>query len=309
VADFSRQFLPGLRRSPIRRPGSALTWTIAILLGLLVLAVLLSPALAGYRPTATSPVRLAAPSLHHLFGTDQLGRDVFSRTLYGGRTSIASAALAVVGATAAGLLLGLIAGYSPRAISATIMRAMDILLGFPALLLALLVLTVAGAGLLPEAFAISISFVPIFTRVVYTSSLSIREEGYVTAARVAGVGPWTIVGRHIAPAVRAEVLVIMTSAFGWAILLDSTLSFLGLGQQPPEPDWGADLSNGQSYLADGWWISVAPGAAITLAVLLVNLLGDQLSVRTRPGRAGSPGSRVGAGELVGAVPSQAAVAP
>lgn len=267
--------------SHIRLPRTPLaSLVIAVLLGILVLAVVCAPLLSGYGPTTTSDARLVGPSMGHLFGTDQLGRDVFSRTLYGGRSSLFSAVIAVLMATGAGLLLGLVAGYAPRGVSGLIMRAMDIILGFPALLLALLVLATVGIGVFPEAVAVSISFVPIFTRVVYSSSLSARAEGYVTAARVAGVTPLVIVGRHIFPAVRTELLVIMTSAFGWSILLDSTLSFLGLGAQPPNPDWGADLSNGQSYLADAWWISVAPGAAITLAVLLVNLLGDQLATRT-----------------------------
>jgi peptide/nickel transport system permease protein len=162
-------------------------------------------------------------------------------------------------------------------VSGLIMRVMDIVLGFPALLLALLVLATAGGGMLPEAIAISISFVPVFTRVVYLSSLSIKQEGYVTAARVSGLRAGAIMRKHILPGVRAEVVVIMTSAFGWAILLASTLSFLGLGAQPPTPDWGADLNAGQSYLVSGWWISVAPGLAITISILLVNLLGDQLA--------------------------------
>jgi len=264
-------------RPPRRR---AAIWVVAGLFAVLVLAVVAAPVLAGYHPTATSDAKLLGPSASHLFGTDELGRDVFSRTVFGGRSSLLSAAIAVLMATVVGMLLGLVAGYAPRVISGVIMRLMDIILGFPALLLALLVLATVGPGLFPEAIAISISFVPILTRIVYSSSLSAREEGYVIAARVSGVPAWTIVRRHIAPALRTEVLVIMTSAFGWAILLDSTLSYLGLGQQPPTPDWGADLSSGQSYLIDGWWISVAPGAAITVAVLLVNLLGDQLATRT-----------------------------
>jgi ABC-type dipeptide/oligopeptide/nickel transport system permease subunit len=253
------------------------TRVIAGLLALIVLAVLLAPVIAPYSPTATSSANLLAPSAHHLLGTDQLGRDVFSRTLWGGRTSLLSALLAVAMATVVGTGLGLFAGYAPPAASGLVMRVMDVILGFPALLLALLVLAITGGGTLPEAVAISISFVPVFTRVVYLSTLSLREEGYVTAARVAGVRSRTIMRRHILPGVRSEVVVIATSAFGWAILLGATLSFLGLGVHPPTPDWGADLSSGQSYLVDGWWISVAPGVAITLTVLLVNLLGDQLA--------------------------------
>ena len=253
------------------------TWVIIGLLLLIVGGTVLAPWISPHSPTAVSSVLLAGPSGQHWFGTDNLGRDVFSRTLWGGRVSLVSAALAVIMATVVGTALGLLAGYSHRLVSALIMRVMDIVLGFPALLLALLVLATAGGGMLPEAIAISISFVPVFTRVVYLSSLSIKQEGYVTAARVAGLRAGTIMRKHILPGVRSEVIVIMTSAFGWAILLASTLSFLGLGVQPPTPDWGADLNAGQSYLVDGWWISVAPGAAITLSILLVNLLGDHLA--------------------------------
>jgi ABC-type dipeptide/oligopeptide/nickel transport system permease subunit len=282
---------PRLRRPTGRRamitPG---TWVIIALLMVIALTALLAPLISPYSPTATSSATLASPSAQHWFGTDNLGRDVFSRTLWGGRETLLSAALAVLMATVVGTALGLIAGYSHRLVSSVIMRVMDIVLGFPALLLALLVLATAGGGMLPEAIAISISFVPVFTRVVYLSSLSIKQEGYVTAARVSGLRPSAIMRQHILPGVRAEVIVIMTSAFGWAILLASTLSFLGLGVQPPTPDWGADLNAGQSYLVNGWWISVAPGAAITLTILLVNLLGDHLAGGTgrrslRPGGA------------------------
>jgi peptide/nickel transport system permease protein len=270
--------VPRLRRPAGQRatltPG---TWVIIGLLLVIALTAVLAPWISPYSPTATSPALLVGPSAQHWFGTDQLGRDIFSRTLWGGRVTLLSAALAVLMGTVAGTALGLIAGYSHRLVSSTIMRVMDILLGFPALLLALLVLATAGGGMLPEAIAISISFIPVFTRVVYLSSLSIKQEGYVTAARVSGLRAGTIMRKHILPGVWPEVVVIMTSAFGWAILLASTLSFLGLGVQPPTPDWGADLNAGQSYLVGGWWISVAPGAAITLSILLVNLLGDHLA--------------------------------
>jgi ABC-type dipeptide/oligopeptide/nickel transport system permease subunit len=264
------------------------TWVIIGLLLVIVLSAVFAPLIAPYSPTAVSQAHLVGPSARHWFGTDELGRDVFSRTLWGGRVTLASAALAVLMASVAGTALGLVAGYSHWLVSSLIMRLMDIILGFPALLLALLVLVTAGGGMLPEAIAISISFVPVFTRIVYLSSLSIKQEGYVTAARIAALRAGAIMRKHILPGVRAEVIVIMTSAFGWAILLASTLSFLGLGAQPPTPDWGADLNSGQSYLVNAWWISVAPGAAITVSILLVNLLGDQLAGgavrRVRAGR-------------------------
>jgi peptide/nickel transport system permease protein len=269
---------PRLRRASGRRMRLTTgTWVITGLLLVIGAVTALAPWISPYSPTAVSSAHLIGPSWQHWLGTDELGRDVFSRTLWGGRVSLVSAALAVIMATVVGTALGLLAGYSHRLVSGLIMRVMDIVLGFPALLLALLVLATAGGGMLPEAIAISISFVPVFTRVVYLSSLSIKQEGYVTAARVSGLRAGTIMRKHILPGVRAEVLVIMSSAFGWAILLASTLSFLGLGAQPPTPDWGADLNAGQSYLVDGWWISVAPGLAITVSILLVNLLGDQLA--------------------------------
>jgi peptide/nickel transport system permease protein len=282
---------PRLRRPSGRRraPLTVGAWVIIALLLIIVAGTVLAPWISPYSPTAVSSAHLVGPSGQHWFGTDQLGRDVFSRTLWGGRVSLLSAALAVLMATVAGTVLGLLAGYSHRLVSALIMRVMDIVLGFPALLLALLVLATAGGGMLPEAIAISISFVPVFTRVVYLSSLSIKQEGYVTAARVSGLRAGAIMRKHILPGVRPEVVVIMTSAFGWAILLASTLSFLGLGAQPPTPDWGADLNAGQSYLVDGWWISLAPGLAITICILLVNLVGDHLTGGTRRVAAGRDG--------------------
>jgi ABC-type dipeptide/oligopeptide/nickel transport system permease subunit len=273
---------PRLRRATGQRVHFTVgTWVIIGLLLIIALTAVLAPWISPYSPTATSATQLAGPSAQHWFGTDQLGRDTFSRTLWGGRSSLLLAVLSVFIGTTVGTSLGLIAGYSHRLVSSTIMRVIDILLGFPALLLALLILAAVGNGTLPEAIAISIAFIPIFTRVVYLSSLSIKQEGYVSAARVAGLRAGTIMRKHILPGVWSEIAVMITSAFGWAILLASTLSFLGLGVQPPTPDWGADLSAAQSYLVDGWWTSVAPGAAITLTILLVNLLGDQLANGTR----------------------------
>lgn len=266
-----------------RKPRTSTTTVVVVLLALVVLATVIAPLLTSYGPTQTTSDILIGPSAGHPFGTDHLGRDVFSRTLYGGRSTLLSASIAVLLATAAGVSLGLIAGYGPKTISTVIMRAMDIVLGFPALLLALLILATVGSGLLPKAIAVAIGFLPIFTRVVYTSTISAKEEGFVTAARVIGVPAFTIVRRHVAPAVSTEVLVIMTSAFGWSILLDSALSFLGLGVEPPNPDWGVDLNGAQGYLANGWWVSVAPGLAITVTVLLINVLGDLLSTRSKDG--------------------------
>lgn len=274
--EITEAVTPSGRRIRQQRRG-VYFWVLLSLLAVIGLLSVLAPVFSPYSPTKPSSDLLLPPSSAHWFGTDQLGFDVFSRTLWGGRSALLSASLAVGMATVAGAALGLAAGYGTRLLSMLIMRAMDILLGFPALLLALLLVATAGASLLSLSVAISIAFVPIFTRIVYSSSLSIRAEGYVMSARVSGTPTVVIMIRHILPGVRSELVVVMTSSFGWALLLSSTLSFLGLGVKPPAPDWGSDLSTGQSYLIDAWWMSVAPGVAITVCVLLVNLLGDQLS--------------------------------
>jgi ABC-type dipeptide/oligopeptide/nickel transport system permease subunit len=222
---------------------------------------------------------LAAPSAAHLLGTDELGRDVLSRTLWGGRGPFVTAVASVILAAVVGVPLGMIAGYHRSILSSTIMRLVDMMLAFPALILAFLVVAIFGPGEAQVAVAVALSFVPVFVRITYISTLSIRHQDYILVSRVLGLRTWRVFFKHVLPNIWPEVLVVATSAFGWALLFDATLSFLGLGVQPPTPDWGADLSSGREVISIAWWTSVAPGVALTISILLGNLIGDELARR------------------------------
>jgi peptide/nickel transport system permease protein len=249
----------------------------AIVLVVMVLSALFAPMLAPYDPIAqdTTAIR-AAPSAQHLFGTDNFGRDVFSRVLYGGRMSLPVGFVAVGITAVAGVALGLIAGYYGRAIDSVIMRWVDIMLAFPGILLAMALVAILGPSLLNLMLAVGIAAIPEYTRVVRGTVLSAREAEYVVAARVTGARDRSIVLRHILPNVLPPVIVLATLGIAGAIILGSTLSFLGLGIQPPTPEWGNMLADGRSMLRHQWWVSLFPGLAIMLTVLAINLLGDGL---------------------------------
>jgi len=242
----------------------------------IVLAVL-APAISPYDPVHTTSDTLAAPSFRHPFGTDQFGRDVLSRVIWGARIILLAPVVGIAISTVAGVPLGLLAGYSTRWISAVIMRAMDVMLAFPGLLLVLIVVTIIGSGLVNVMIAIGISFIPVFARVVYGSTLAARGQDYVLAAKAVGCSPLRIMTFHILPNVTTQIIVIASSAIGWAILTATTLNFLGFGVKLPTPDWGADLSAGKDWLSLGWWIATFPGLAITAMILASNYLGDQVA--------------------------------
>jgi len=261
-----------LRRAAafLQRPGTL----VGFILLALILASILAPVIAPNDPEDLVATKLMAPSAAHLMGTDQLGRDVLSRVLYGGRYTLLSAAVAVLIAAGAGIPLGLIAGYVRAWPSALIMRVMDVLLAFPGLLLALVIVTIAGQGLSSVTVAIGIAFIPIFVRLVYGAVLSARGADYVLAARLIGCSPGRIVVRHILPNISGQIIVVVSSAFGWAILTGTILNFLGFGVQPPTPEWGADLAASKDWLAQGWWACTFPGLAIAIAILAANYFGD-----------------------------------
>jgi len=165
-----------------------------------------------------------------------------------------------------------------------VMRVMDILLAFPGLLLALVIVTVLGPGVTTVVVAVAISYIPIFARVAYGPTKSVRAQDYISAAKVVGCRPVRIVGRHVLPVLSSELIVVISSAIGWTTLLAATLDFLGFGIRPPSPDWGADLSAGVQYLGQAWWISAAPGIAITVTILIANFMGDFLASLTDPAR-------------------------
>jgi peptide/nickel transport system permease protein len=244
-------------------------------LGLLVLAAVLAPWLAPYPPLQMAAHEaLQPPSARHWFGTDQFGRDVFSRVLHGARLSLPLGAIPVAIGLSGGTLLGLVAGYAGGMARRLIMRLVDVMLGFPIFLLALFIVAMLGPSLANAMLAVGVASMPTYARVVYGSVLSVRERDYVLAARALGAGPALILLRHILPNVLAPTIVVAATGLAYAILTGAALSFLGLGAQPPTPEWGAMMYEGRDYLRAHWWISTMPGLAIMLAVLAVNVLGD-----------------------------------
>jgi peptide/nickel transport system permease protein len=239
--------------------------------------VLAAPLLTRHDPIETNTKeRLQGPSLEHPFGTDDLGRDLWSRVLYGGRLSLRAGFIAVGIALVGGSLIGLIAGYYGRWIDMALMRFMDILMAMPGILLTMIFIFSLGPTLTNAMIAIGLASIPEYARIVRGSVLSAREQPYVEAAIVVGVPPWRIMGRHILPNVVYPVLVVATIGLGGAILSLAGLSFLGLGAQPPTPEWGVIVSDGRARLRDAWWITTFPGLAIALSVLAINLVGDGL---------------------------------
>jgi peptide/nickel transport system permease protein len=243
-------------------------------LAFVVVLSVLAPLISPYDPIGITSDTLKGPSSAHWFGTDEFGRDVLSRVLWGSRLTLITAVGGVALAAAVGVPLGLIAGYASNWSSGLVMRVMDVLLAFPGFLLALVIVTVLGQGLVSVGIAIGVSFIPVFARVVYGSTLAAKASEYVVAAKVIGCRQSRIVSRHILPNVVSGIVVIATSAIGWAILLAAALNFLGFGVQLPTAEWGADLSHGKDWLGPAWWISTFPGIAITITIFASNYLGD-----------------------------------
>ncbi|MFC4354748.1 ABC transporter permease [Chryseomicrobium palamuruense] len=239
-------------------------------------AALLAPVLAPF-PIDEMKMenRFLPPSLDHLLGTDEFGRDILSRMMHGGRISLMMGLVAVSIAGITGVVLGVISGYYRR-IDIYIMQMMDILLAFPSLLLAIAIIAVLGVGLTNAMIAVAISVIPSYVRVVRGAVLSIREKEYIEAVQALGVSDFKIIVKHIFPNVLSPVIVLSTLQFGTSILAAAALSFLGLGAQPPTPEWGAMAYVGKSFLLQAWWMSLFPGLAIMLVVLGFNLLGDGL---------------------------------
>jgi peptide/nickel transport system permease protein len=248
-----------------------------VLLAIILLATLLAPQIAPYDPIEQDYGRvLQSPDGSHLLGTDQFGRDVFSRVLYGGRQSLQVAVIAILIAGGIGTFLGLVSGFFGGFVDNLIQRLIDMQLAFPGILFAMAVVAVLGPGLRNAMIAVGISLIPSFARMVRGSVLSVRENMYVEAARVTGANEARIIVAHILPNILASVMVLATVAIAWAILIGASLSFLGLGAQPPVPEWGLDLALSRDYLREAWWMSTFPGLAIMLTVVSVNLLGEGL---------------------------------
>ena len=247
------------------------------ILTLLVIAAIGAPVLAPYNPIKITDDALFSPGFPYLLGTDQYGRDIFSRILHGARISLIIGLISVGIAAAFGVLIGLIAGYYGKWVDATLMWVVNVMLAVPGILLALAIITIRGEPSLANLMiAVGISGIPTYARLVRGSVLAAKENLYVEAARASGAPTWMILLRHLLPNVIAPVIVAATLGTGTAILAAASLSFLGLGSKPPSPEWGRMLSEGRGYLRDQWWISTGPGLAIMLTVLAMNLLGDGL---------------------------------
>ncbi len=252
------------------------------LVGLGIVAVLALVAAFQNAVAPVSPIKiditaaLRAPNGAHWMGTDQYGRDIYSRVIHGAGISLSIGMISVGIAASAGTAVGLVAGYYGGIVDGILMRIIDVMLAFPGVLLALGIVGVLGPSLRNLMIAVGIAAIPFYSRLVRSSVLVAKEQLYVEAARVVGVPIPVILVRHILPNVVAPIIVAGTLGMGGAILSAAALSFIGLGSQPPTPEWGRMLSEGRDYLRDAWWIATFPGLAIMLTVLGVNMLGDGL---------------------------------
>ena len=244
---------------------------------LLVICALFAPWIAPYGPTDLRVGEpLSAPSAQHLFGTDDLGRDMFSRVVYGSRLTLQVGALSVVIATTIGVLIGMLAGFYGGWVDTWLMRFTDVMLAFPGLLLALAIVAILGPGLNNAMIAVGVGSFPGYARVVRSSVLAIRSSEYVTASQVLGADDRQIMRRAILPNVLAPIIVLASLEFPAAVLSAAALSFLGLGAQPPDPEWGALLTDGRNFIRSAPWLINIPGIAIFAVVLAFNLLGNTL---------------------------------
>ena len=253
------------------------------MVGLLIVAALILIAifanfLAPYSPYQGDllTTRLLPPSGAHWFGTDDQGRDILSRVIHGSRITLFVVVLVAILAAPIGLLVGTVAGYAGGWVDAALMRVTDIFLAFPRLILALAFVAALGPGIENAVIAIAITSWPPYARMARAETLTIRQTDYIAAVQLLGASPWRIVFRHIMPLCVSSVIVRVTLDMAGIILTAAGLGFLGLGAQPPMPEWGALIANGRQYVLDQWWVAAAPGAAIFIVSLAFNLLGDGL---------------------------------
>ena len=241
-----------------------------------ILVAVFAPLIAPYNPASQDADRLLGPSRAYLFGTDELGRDTFSRIVYGARVSLQVGFIAVGVSLLLGGLLGIIGGYAGGMVDAVIMRLVDILFAFPGLILAIVIAGLLGPSSRNAMIAIGIIYTPAFARVIRSSVLTVQNEPYIEAARVAGSASPRLIWHHVLPNIVAPLIVLVTVYLSSAILAEAGLSFLGLGTQPPEPSWGGMLNAARLYMEINPWMAIAPGFAIMLVVMGLNFLGDGL---------------------------------
>ncbi|HLZ67418.1 MAG TPA: ABC transporter permease [Aliidongia sp.] len=250
--------------------------TGAVILAIVLLATLAADLIAPYSPLKNDfHYRLGAPNGAHLMGTDNFGRDVLSRVLYGGRTSLEIGLMVVLASTFCGTLIGVSAGYFAR-LDNPVMRLMDALMAFPGVLLAIALASVLGPSVVDVVIALTVTYAPRTARIVRAAVLVVRRMEYIDAARVAGAGHLRIILRHVLPNSLGPLIVQMTFIFAVSILAEAVLSFIGVGPPPPTPSWGNIIADGRSYIPTAPWISLFPGLIIAVTVLGVNLMGDGL---------------------------------
>ena len=278
---------PPARRAPAKRLRLGLWAPIAVVV-LFVLVALLAPLIAPYDPNAQNLFgRMKTPGttsrvFHYLLGSDELGRDLFTRLMYGARVSLAVAFASTILSGTVGVLLGMLAGYLRGWVEMLVMRVVDVFLSVPAILLAIITVAVLGPGLVNVIVVLALTRWPRYARVAYGQTLGIANAPYVRLATLMGAGPLRILFRHILPNIIGAVTVVATLEFGLMVLFEAGLSFLGMGVQPPTASWGAMLSTGRNYLATAWWIATFPGLCLFLLVLAINLIGDDLRDRFDP---------------------------
>ncbi len=245
---------------------------------LLIATAIFAGLIAPYSPIAgdLKTARLLPPSAAHWFGTDDLGRDIFSRIVYGARLTLFVVILVAVIAAPIGLLVGTVAGYAGGWIDTVLMRVTDVFLAFPKLVLALAFVAALGPGIENAVLAIALTSWPPYARMARADTLTVRNSDYIQAVRLMGASPWRIVCRHVVPLCLPSLIVRVTLDMAGIILTAAGLGFLGLGAQPPLPEWGAMIASGRRFILDQWWVAGAPGAAILLVSLGFNLLGDGL---------------------------------
>ncbi|HHE47582.1 MAG TPA: ABC transporter permease [Candidatus Acetothermia bacterium] len=259
-------------RQIVRNP---LSLTGLVIIVALVLLAIVAPYIAPCDPFATDPInKLEPPSLTHLMGSDGLGRDIFTRVLYGTRISLWIAVLILLLAGVLGTTVGILAGYLGGFWDNLLMRVTDIFMAFPRLILAMAIAAALGPSLTNVVIAISFSAWTVFARLARSRAIAVREEDYVEAARAVGASNFRIILRHILPMAISPVIIQGTISMGGIILTAAGLGFLGFGAQPPTPEWGVMVSDGRNFMPHGWWVSTFPGLAIMVTVLGFNLLGD-----------------------------------
>ncbi len=247
-----------------------------VVLGIFFAAALFAPLVAPYDPNAMDFDMMLAPSGQFVLGTDDLGRDLFTRIVYGTRTSLLVGVSTVALSLLVGVALGVAAGYFGGWIDTIIMRYIDLQWAFPNFIVAVYLVAVFGAGLLNVIIAIALAFVDDFARITRSMVLTIKEEQYIAAARVSGASDFRIMWRHILPNAAAPIIVQATVSVSYAILGEASLSFLGLGVEADTPTWGLILADARSFISRAWWLGVFPGVAIMLTVLSINFVGDAL---------------------------------